>query len=111
MRSTYETNVYAMFRITKAALKHLPVGSTIVNTSSIQAYNPNLMLIDYASTKSAMNNFSKGMGQQLAPKGIRVNAVAPRPIWTLDPAVGRATQRQAAALRPEHTAGSCWATR
>lgn len=94
MRSTYETNVYAMFRITKAALKHLPAGATIVNSSSIQAYNPNPMLIDYASTKSAMNNFSKGMGQQLAPKGIRVNAVAPGPIWTpIQPSDGQPKEK------------------
>lgn len=80
--ATYETNIHAMFWITKAALQHLPAGATIVNTTSIQGYNPNEMLIDYASTKAAINNFSKGLGQQLAPKGIRVNAVAPGPIWT-----------------------------
>ena len=83
MRSTYETNVYAMFRITRAALKHLPAGSTIVNSSSIQAYNPNPMLIDYAS-----------MGQQLASKGIRVNAVAPGPIWTpIQPSDGQPKEK------------------
>lgn len=79
---TYKTNVYAMFHITKAALPHLKPGSTIINCSSIQAYAPSPNLVDYASTKAAINNFSKGLSQQLAPKGIRVNVVAPGPIWT-----------------------------
>ena len=91
---TYNTNIQAMFWITKAALKHLPAGSTIVNTTSIQGYNPNPMLIDYASTKAAINNFSKGLGQQLAPKGIRVNAVAPGPIWTpIQPSDGQPKEK------------------
>src|SRR5699024_6162008 len=72
--ATFTTNIHAMFWITKAALPHMPAGSTIVNTTSIQGYNPNEMLIDYASTKAAINNFSTGLGQQLAPQGIRVNA-------------------------------------
>ncbi|MEO2097155.1 SDR family oxidoreductase [Brachybacterium paraconglomeratum] len=79
---TYAVNIHAMFRITKAALKHLPAGSTIVNSTSIQAYEPSPTLVDYASTKAAINNFTKGLAQQLAPRGIRVNAVAPGPIWT-----------------------------
>ncbi|MGP5414868.1 SDR family oxidoreductase [Brachybacterium paraconglomeratum] len=79
---TYAVNIHAMFRITQAALKHLPAGSTIVNSSSIQAYQPSPTLVDYASTKAAINNFTKGLAQQLAPRGIRVNAVAPGPIWT-----------------------------
>ena len=79
---TYAVNIHAMFRITKAALKHLPAGSTIVNSTSIQAYQPSPTLVDYASTKAAINNFTKGLAQQLAPRGIRVNAVAPGPIWT-----------------------------
>ena len=74
---TLKTNVYAMFWITKAAVPHMPPGSTIINTSSIQAYQPSPTLIDYATTKAAINNFTKGLAQQLAPKGIRVNAVAP----------------------------------
>ena len=85
--ATLKTNVYAMFWITKAAVAHMPPGSAIINTTSIQAYEPSPTLIDYASTKAAINNFSKGLAQQLAPKGIRVNAVAPGPIWTpLQPA-------------------------
>ena len=90
---TYKTNVYAMFLVTKAALPHLSPGSTIINTSSIQAYQPSENLVDYASTKAAINNFSKGLAQQLAPKGIRVNVVAPGPIWTpLQTAGGQPTE-------------------
>lgn len=80
--STFETNIHAMYRVTRAAIAHLPAGSTIVNTTSIQAYKPSAHLLDYAATKAAINNFTKGLAQQLAPRGIRVNAVAPGPIWT-----------------------------
>jgi len=79
---TFKTNVYAMFWVTKAALAHLTPGSTIINTSSIQAYAPSENLVDYATTKASINAFSKGLAQQLAPKGIRVNVVAPGPLWT-----------------------------
>ncbi|HET8880363.1 MAG TPA: SDR family oxidoreductase, partial [Arthrobacter sp.] len=90
---TYKTNVYAMFWLTKEALPHLPAGSTIINSTSIQAYSPSETLVDYASTKAAINNFTKGLAQQLAPKGIRVNAVAPGPIWTpLQPSGGQLTE-------------------
>lgn len=80
--NTFMVNIIAMFRVTKAALKHLEAGATIINTTSIQAYQPSEHLLDYASTKAAINNFTKGLATQLAPKGIRVNAVAPGPIWT-----------------------------
>ncbi|WP_114855934.1 SDR family oxidoreductase [Brachybacterium sp. YJGR34] len=80
--ATFDVNIRAIYRVSKAALRHLQPGSTIVNSTSIQAYNPSAHLLDYASTKAAINNFTKGLGQQLAPRGIRVNAVAPGPIWT-----------------------------
>ncbi|RDV43621.1 NAD(P)-dependent dehydrogenase [Leifsonia sp. ku-ls] len=79
---TMKTNVYAMFWLTRAALPHLPAGATIINTTSIQAYQPSETLVEYATTKAAINAFTKALAQQLAPKGIRVNAVAPGPIWT-----------------------------
>lgn len=91
---TMKTNIYAMFWITKAAVPHPAPGSTIINTTSIQAYSPSPTLVDYATTKAAINNFTKGLAQQLAPKGIRVNAVAPGPIWTpLQPSHGQPMEK------------------
>lgn len=81
-KQTYEVNLHAMVRVTRAALPHLDAGATIVNSTSIQAYDPSDHLMDYASTKAAINNFTKGLATQLAPEGIRVNAVAPGPVWT-----------------------------
>jgi NAD(P)-dependent dehydrogenase (short-subunit alcohol dehydrogenase family) len=79
---TYTTNVFAAFWCCKAALSHLEAGATIINTVSIEAYQPKPSLLDYASTKAALLNFTRGLAQDLAPRGIRVNAVAPGPIWT-----------------------------
>ena len=79
---TFTTNVFAMFWITQAALPHLQPGATIINTSSVQAYQPTPALIDYACTKAAILNFTRALSQEVAPKGIRVNTVAPGPIWT-----------------------------
>ncbi|MDR5784467.1 SDR family oxidoreductase [Caballeronia sp. LZ065] len=79
---TYSTNIGAMFRITKAALAHMNAGGAIVNTTSVNADNPNPGLIAYASTKGAIQNFTGGLAQLLAERGIRANCVAPGPIWT-----------------------------
>jgi NAD(P)-dependent dehydrogenase (short-subunit alcohol dehydrogenase family) len=77
-----KTNLYAMFWLTKKALPHMEAGATIINTSSVQAVTPSPELLDYATSKAGILNFTKAMGQALAEKGIRVNAVAPGPIWT-----------------------------
>ena len=82
MIKTFETNIFAMFWITKAALPHMKKGSTIVNTTSVTAYHGHPKLIDYASTKGAIVAFTRSLSDNLVSKGIRVNAVAPGPIWT-----------------------------
>jgi NAD(P)-dependent dehydrogenase (short-subunit alcohol dehydrogenase family) len=79
---TFKTNVYSMFWLCKAAVPLLPPGATIINTTSIQAYQPSPTLLDYASTKAAIVAFTKALAKQLMEKGIRVNAVAPGPFWT-----------------------------
>lgn len=79
---TFHTNIFAMYYLSRAAWPHLAPGSTIINTASIQAYQPSPELLPYATTKAAIVNFSKALAQEGAEKGIRVNAVAPGPIWT-----------------------------
>jgi NAD(P)-dependent dehydrogenase (short-subunit alcohol dehydrogenase family) len=79
---TFRTNIYAMFYLTKAAVPHMTPGSAIVNTTSINADTPKPTLLPYATTKGAIQNFTAGLAQLLAEKGIRVNCVAPGPIWT-----------------------------
>ena len=78
----FRTNITAMFRLSKAAVPHMRPGSSIINTTSIQSDKPSPMLLAYASTKGAVSNFTAGLAQMLGSKGIRVNAVAPGPIWT-----------------------------
>ncbi|MCJ8509148.1 SDR family oxidoreductase [Rhizobium lemnae] len=79
---TFKVNIHAMFYLTKAVVKHMKPGSAIVNTTSINADSPNPSLLAYATTKGAIQNFTAGLAQMLAEKGIRANAVAPGPIWT-----------------------------
>jgi NAD(P)-dependent dehydrogenase (short-subunit alcohol dehydrogenase family) len=80
--TTFRTNIHAMFYLTKAAVPHMGAGSAIINTTSINADAPNPTLLAYATTKGAIQNFTAGLAQLLAEKGIRVNCVAPGPIWT-----------------------------
>ena len=79
---TFRTNIYSMFYLCKAALRHMQPGAAIVNTSSINAKNPSPNLLAYATTKGAIANFTAGLAQLVAEKGVRVNCVAPGPIWT-----------------------------
>jgi NAD(P)-dependent dehydrogenase (short-subunit alcohol dehydrogenase family) len=79
---TFRTNIVAMFNLVRHALPHLEPGATVINTTSIQAYHPNPQILDYAATKGAIRTFTQGLSKELTKRGIRVNAVAPGPIWT-----------------------------
>ncbi|SDQ59896.1 hypothetical protein SAMN05443245_2004 [Paraburkholderia fungorum] len=94
LETTFRTNVFAMFWLCKAALPHLPPGATIINTTSIQSYQPSPGLLDYASTKAAITAFTHGLAKQVIGKGVRVNAVAPGPVWTpLQPSGGQPQEK------------------
>lgn len=80
---TLKTNLYAMFWITRAALPHMPAGAAVINTASVVAYHPPQILLDYATTKAGIVAFTKALAKQQIAKGIRVNAVAPGPFWTM----------------------------
>jgi NAD(P)-dependent dehydrogenase (short-subunit alcohol dehydrogenase family) len=82
LERTFRTNIFSFFFMTKAAMKHLEKGATIINTSSVTAYKGSPHLLDYSSTKGAITSFTRSLSQALADKGIRVNGVAPGPIWT-----------------------------
>jgi len=82
LERTFRTNVFAYFFLTKAAMKHLKKGAVIINTASVTAYKGSPKLLDYSSTKGAEVAFTRSLSQSLAEKGIRVNGVAPGPIWT-----------------------------
>jgi NAD(P)-dependent dehydrogenase (short-subunit alcohol dehydrogenase family) len=82
LESTFRTNVFGMFYMTKHAIPHLKEGSCIINTASVTAYKGDELLIDYSSTKGAVVSFTRSMALSLMPKKVRVNAVAPGPVWT-----------------------------
>ena len=115
LEKTFRTNLFGYFFVTQAALKHLKKGASIVNTTSVTAYRGSPHLVDYASTKGAIVAFTRSLSGQLAEKGIRVNAVAPGPIWTplipaSFPADKVATLRSGRAARPRRSAergGAC----
>lgn len=91
---TFKTNVYSMFWLCQEALPHMPPGAAIINTASIQSYEPSDHLLDYASTKAAIVAFTKALAAQVAADGIRVNAVAPGPVWTaLQPSGGQQPEK------------------
>lgn len=89
---TVKTNLYGMFWLTRAAIPHMPPGSTIINTTSVNAYDPSVNLLDYSMTKGAIMIFTKGLAKQMINRGIRVNGVAPGPFWTPLQVTGGQTQ-------------------
>jgi len=96
LRRTFQTNVFGMFFITQAALPHLSAGAAIVNSTSVTSFEGSKELIDYSSTKGAITSFTRALAAQLVDKGIRVNAVAPGPIWTpLNPSGGATPEKLA----------------
>jgi NAD(P)-dependent dehydrogenase (short-subunit alcohol dehydrogenase family) len=92
--ATMKTNIYAMFWLCKAGMKAMPPGASIINVSSIQGFDPSPQLLDYATTKFAIRGFTEGLAQQAMEKGIRVNAIAPGPFWTvLQPSGGQPQEK------------------
>jgi len=82
VESTFRSNILGMFALTKYALPHIPRGGSIINTTSVTAYQGSPAMVDYSSTKGAIVSFTRALAQQLAPKGIRVNGIAPGPVYT-----------------------------
>jgi NAD(P)-dependent dehydrogenase (short-subunit alcohol dehydrogenase family) len=80
--NTFAVNIVSMFSLVRQALPHMAAGSSVINVASIQAYGPNPAILDYAASKGAIVAFTKGLAQELGPKGLRANAVAPGPVWT-----------------------------